>query len=268
LTRERCLLHARVSPVTQPNARAWAKLTGYAIADGEDTTSMTGFSIAEIRIGRLRPLGPKGVPSGIYKQPVSDPIIARATGLQGDEQGDRRHHGGADKAIHAYAAGNYPLWAADLPDLAALFRPGAFGENLVVEGAAEADICLGDRWRLGGTLVEVSQGRQPCWKLNLRFGRPYMARLVQTTGRTGWYFRVIEAGEIAPGDVASLEARPHADWSLERVSHLLYHDRLNRAALREFAALPQLPDSWRRLAVARLARGETESWSRRIETPD
>ena len=228
---------------------------------------MTAFRVPEVRLGRVRPLGPKGVPSGIDKRPVPGPVMARATGLEGDEQGDRRHHGGPDKAIHAYAIGNHPLWAADLPNLAALFRPGAFGENLVVEGAAEADICLGDRWRVGGALLEVSQGRQPCWKLNLRFGRPDMARLVQTTGRTGWYFRVIEAGEIAPGDAASIAARPHPDWTLARVSRLLYHDRLNRADPSQLASLPGLPESWRNLAQARLATGEAESWSRRIETP-
>src|SRR5690606_10618537 len=106
---------------------------------------------------------------GIDKRAVPGPVMALADGLAGDEQGDRRHHGGPDKAIHAYAAINYASWAADLPEQAELFRPGGFGENLVVEGATEADICLGDRCRLGGALLEVSQGRQPCWKLNLRF---------------------------------------------------------------------------------------------------
>ena len=228
---------------------------------------MTAFTVTELRIGQVRPLGPKGVPSGIDKQPVATPIMARLTGLDGDEQGDRRNHGGPDKAIHAYALANYPLWAADLPDLAPRLRPGAFGENLVVAAASEADICLGDRWRLGDALLEVSQARQPCWRLNLRFERPDMARLVQSSGRTGWYFRVIEPGPIAPYQTARLQARPHPEWNLERVSRLLYRDRLDRTALAAFAALPGLPERWRRLAQARLATGRTESWSRRIETP-
>lgn len=197
-----------------------------------------------------------------------DPVAAHAAGIDGDEQGDRRYHGGPDKAVHAYAAANYPLWAADLPERAALFRPGAFGENLVVEGAVEANICLGDRWRLGGALLEVSQGRQPCWRLNLRFGRPDMARLVQWTGRTGWYFRVIEPGELHAKENATLERRPHPGWTIARVSQLLYHDRLNAPDLAEFVSLPGLPDSWRCLAEARLLSGRTEDWARRIETPD
>lgn len=229
---------------------------------------MTEFLVSELRVGRVQPLGPRAVPSGIRKDRVVGPIAATGCGLDGDAQGDRRNHGGPDKAVHAYSAAHYPDWADDLPDLAPQLRPGAFGENLVVEGAAEADICLGDRWRLGGTLLEVSQARQPCWRLNLRFERPDMARRVQASGRTGWYFRVIEPGEIAPGQTARLVARSHPEWSLDRVWRLLYRDRLDRAALAAFAVLPELPERWRNMAEARLGNGRTEDWTRRLETPE
>lgn len=164
---------------------------------------MVELLVSEVRVGGVRPLGAQRVPSGIRKHPVPGLIAATDSGLDGDEQGDRQNHGGPDKAIHAYAAAHYSSWGAVLPDLAAQLKPGAFGENLVVNGAVEADICLGDRWRLGSTLLEVSQTRQPCWRLNLRFGRPDMARLVQSTGRTGWYFRVLGPGHVAPGQTAS-----------------------------------------------------------------
>lgn len=225
------------------------------------------FTVAQVRTGPVRPLGERGVPSGIDKQPVEGAVMVAATGLDGDEQGDLRHHGGVDKAVHAYAASHLAWWAAELPDSAGRFVPGAFGENLVVEGADEADICLGDLWRVGGALLEVSQGRQPCWKLNLRFDRPDMARRVQSSGRTGWYFRVRQPGPLAAGDRATLTSRPHPEWPLTRASHLLYHDRLDRVALADLAALPGLPDRWRKLALARLATGETEDWSRRVDTP-
>ena len=226
-----------------------------------------GFSVAQVRVGRVCPLGPKAVPSGIDKHPVTGPVMANISGIEGDEQGDLRHHGGPDKAIHAYATRNLPLWVADLPDQAGLFVPGAFGENLVVDGIDESGICLGDRWQIGAALCEVSQGRQPCWRLNLRFDRPDMAWLVQNTGRTGWYFRVLEPGLIAAGNNGVLLARPNPHWTIARVTRLLYVNRLDRDALAEFAALKGLPESWRSLATARLADNRTESWVRRIKSP-
>jgi MOSC domain-containing protein YiiM len=225
------------------------------------------FEIVELRTGRVAPLGPEGVPSGIDKHKVEGPVAAGTLGFEGDEHGDPKHHGGPHKALHAYALAHLPLWAAELPHRADRFRPGAFGENLVVTGATEADFCLGDRWRIGSVLAEVSQARQPCWRLNLRFDLPDMARRVQETGRSGWYFRVIEPGVITAGDHGMLAERPHPAWSLSRISHLLYHDRMNRPALEELAALPGLTESWQRLVDARLASGQTENWSRRLETP-
>lgn len=228
---------------------------------------MSTFTIAQVRTGRVGPLGPHKVPSGIAKQPAESAVMVGPAGLEGDEQGDLRHHGGADKAVHAYAASNLAWWAAELPDAAKHFVPGAFGENFVVEGADEADICLGDRWNVGGVLLEVSQGRQPCWRLNLRFEQADMARRVQRSGRTGWYFRVLQPGPVTAGDQATLSSRPHPEWPLTRVSHLLYHERHDRDSLTQLAALPCLPDGWRKLALNRLATGETEDWSRRLDTP-
>lgn len=228
---------------------------------------MIKFFVPEIRIGRIQPLGPNDVPSGNDKQPVSDPIGADVDGIDGDEQGDRRHHGGPDKAIHAYAAVNCPLRVADLPEWVSSFCVGAFGGNLVVESATEADTCLGDLWRLDDVLLEVSQGHQPCWRLNHRFRGPDMAQLVQQTGRTSWYFCRIKPVELRAREDAVLRGRPHPDWTIARVSHPLYNDRLNKHDLVESASLPSLPDSWRRLAEARLHSGQPEDWACRIETP-
>ena len=228
---------------------------------------MSEFKVLELRVGRAAPLGSVGARSAIDKQAVGRPLAVKTLGFDGDEQADTKHHGGPHKAVHAYAISHMPAWTRELPERAARFRPGAFGENLVLDGATEAGVCLGDRWRVGTALLEVSQGRQPCWKLNVRFDIPDMARRVQDSGRSGWYFRVIEPGTVAAGDRGTLIARPNPDWSLARVSHLLYHDRMNRAALAELAAIPGLPESWLRLVEARLASGKTEDWSRRIETP-
>jgi MOSC domain-containing protein YiiM len=217
-----------------------------------------------VQTGSVRPLGPKGVPSAIIKAPVSGPVAVGPIGLAGDAQGDRTRHGGLEKAVHIYPVTHYAAWTRDLPDRADAFTPGAFGENIVLAGAAEADVCIGDLFRLGNVLVQLSQARQPCWKLNLRFGLPDMARRVQTSGRTGWYVRVLAPGTVAAGDRMVLTERPNPDWDLPRVQRLLYRDALDRAALAEFADLAGLSASWRALALRRLESGALEDWTPRL----
>src|SRR5690606_26325916 len=174
-------------------------------------------------------------------------------------QGDLRVHGGPDKAVHHYAHAHYPLWRAELGALPVLAAPGAFGENLASSGLTEQHLCLGDQVRVGSVLLEVSQSRQPCWKLNDHFAVPDMARRVQQTGRTGWYYRVLQAGTLQAGDAITLVARPWPQWPLARVIDVLYHQPFDAAVLQALAALPLTP-SWRRLVEGRLARGHVEDW--------
>lgn len=237
------------------------------MVSGHRVEQMVSFSIVELRAGRIRPLGDNGHVSGIDKQPTHGVVLVGPDGVEGDEQADRRHHGGRDKALHAYPLRHYPIWAAELPQQADRFVPGGFGENLVVDGVTERDLCLGDRFQIGRVLVELSQSRQPCWKLNLRFDRSDMARRVQSTGRTGWYFRVLRAGGVEAGCTAELVDRPNPDWSLTRVKNLLYQSTNDLAALTEFAMLPDLPDRWRRLVEQRIQSRSTEDWRSRLNTP-
>lgn len=214
--------------------------------------------------GRAVPYTRPGSFSAIDKRPVAGAVETHAEGLSGDEQGDRRVHGGPDKAVHVYPWHHYARWRAELGPLAMLQAPPAFGENLSVEGLDEWNVCLADEWRIGGARFSVSQGRQPCWKLNDRFGVPDMARRVQDTGRTGWYLRVHEPpGVLRAGDEVWLLARPHPDWPLERIAALIRARVCEPATLREVLALPLTP-SWRRLFEQRLAAGAAEDWSRRL----
>jgi MOSC domain-containing protein YiiM len=224
--------------------------------------------IRTVLAGIVAPLGGRRVPSGIDKQPFAERRAVGITGLAGDAQGDTKHHGGPEKALHHYALDHYAPWRAEHPGLGALLaRPGAFGENISTLGMTEADVCIGDIYRLGTALVQVSQGRQPCWRLNERFGNLAMARLVQETGRTGWYYRVLEEGSVAAGDVIRLAERPLPDWPLTRVIDLLYRHTLDTEALAELASLPQLAASWRDLAGRRLKSRAVENWENRLETP-
>ncbi|AGW90590.1 molybdenum cofactor sulfurase [Ralstonia pickettii DTP0602] len=225
--------------------------------------------IDAVLVGQVRPLGPKAVPSGIDKHATAAPVRVGTLGLAGDEQGDPRHHGGPEKAIHHYAFDHYPAWREQLgaqgaTGIGVLDAAGAFGENLSTQGLTEAEVCIGDRFRLGTALVEVSQARQPCFKLNHRFGSPGMSRAVQQSLRTGWYYRVLEEGEVAAGDTLALVARPHPQWPLLRLLQVLYVDRLDYTALAQMADLTVLAESWRKLARQRLERREVEDMEKRL----
>ncbi|MFN3273165.1 MAG: MOSC domain-containing protein [Paracoccus sp. (in: a-proteobacteria)] len=215
--------------------------------------------------GRAAALPGSDALSGIVKAPVDGPLALGTEGLEGDEQADRRVHGGIEKAVHHYPFDHYAAWQAELGALPALAGPGGFGENISTSGPSEATVAVGDIFRLGTALLQVSQGRQPCWKLNRRFGTPDMARRVQQSGRTGWYYRVLAPGIAAPGDRLELVDRLAPDWTLHRLWHALYVDRLNRGELQGIAALDVLAEGWRKYAVRRLSSGRVEDWTQRLD---
>lgn len=201
--------------------------------------------------GKVAPFRDQDEPSAIAKQPLAGPVAITRLGLAGDEQADRVHHGGPDKAIHLYPRDHYAFWQGVLPGHPLLAAAGAFGENISTTGLVEDGVCIGDRFRLGMALVEVSQGRQPCWKLDHRFGQPGVLARVISTGRSGWYFRVIEEGRAAAGHRLELVARPLPDWSVARTFALLIggQGKQDPAALRALAAMPLLAEPWRRRAA-------------------
>lgn len=225
-------------------------------------------SIKALLVGSVQPLGDKAVPSGIDKHPVTKPVRIGRDGIEGDAHGDLRNHGGPEKAVHHYAFDHYAAWCEMIGPHQLLLQPGAFGENLSTMGMTEENVALGDVFRLGSAILAVSQGRQPCFRLNLRFGRPDMARAVQENGRTGWYYRVIEEGIAAPGDSLVLLERPLPEWTLSRLLHTLYTDTLDLDELAAMAALEALPENWRRLAARRLENRRVEDWSKRLTGKD
>lgn len=223
------------------------------------------WKVDSIHVGRACPLGPRGVPSGIRKDLVEGPVPLTRTGFAGDEQGDRQHHGGPDKAVHHYPRDHYAAWIGQIGDSPLLQSSGAFGENISTMGLTEADIAIGDRFALGSAIVEVSQGRQPCFRLNLRFELPDIALEMQRSGRTGWYYRVVQQGTVRPGDMLQLIDRLTPSWTIAWLHRILYLDPLNREELRAMTALAHLPQRWRSIAEHRLQKGAIEDWSRRLE---
>ena len=228
-------------------------------------------AIAALFTGPVRPLGDPPVPSGIVKQPRAGPVRLSVRGFEGDAQGDTVYHGGPEKAVHHYAADHYAAWRARWPDSPVPLAPGAFGENVAAYGMTEADVCIGDVYRAGSALLQVSQGRQPCWKLNRRFARPDAAPAMQRSGATGWYYRVLEEGVIAPGDDLVLLERPCPDWPLDRLIRALFPADPAAPGLpdewRVAAALDPLAPNWRAAFARRVDTGRIEDWSRRLAEP-
>ncbi|MFJ3050250.1 MOSC domain-containing protein [Pseudomonas nitroreducens] len=214
--------------------------------------------------GRAVPFTRTGSRSAIAKLPRQAALRVTRLGLESDEQGDLRVHGGVEKAIHHYPREHYADWSVELGEHPLLSQPGAFGENFSSTGWTERDLCLGDRIRAGTALLEVSQGRMPCWKLNDRFDVAQMALRVQESGRTGWYYRVLEEGSVAAGATLEVVERPYPDWSLQRLSAVLFDKRVDADVLRECLELP-LPPNWRRTLSRRLENGAVEDWSPRLE---
>ncbi|MGN7735395.1 MOSC domain-containing protein [Ensifer sp. 22564] len=225
---------------------------------------MTSFPLLGLLIGPAAPLGPRGVPSGIAKSQVVGSLVLSETGLSGDVQGDPIRHGGTEKAVHHYPFDHYSAWSEDLSSHPLLASPGAFGENISTTGLTEETVAIGDVFEIGTAIVEVSQGRQPCWKLNERFGRPAMAREVQSSGRTGWYYRVLRAGVVTAGDKLILIDRTSPDWTVARVWRTFYIDPLNPTELAGIAALDRLAAGWRAHATRRLETNSVEDWTRRL----
>ncbi|WP_341663166.1 MOSC domain-containing protein [Vibrio sp.] len=207
-----------------------------------------------------------GARSAIDKKVVEGRQSVSFLGLVGDEQGDPRFHGGVEKALHIYPTEHYSKWVKELGDRDIFHHIGAFGENISSSGVTEKDICIGDKIRIGSTLLEVSQGRMPCWKLNVRFDQKDMAKRLQNSLRTGWYFRVIQEGNIGQDDDIILCDRPYPEWSLARIMSPIFEGCLDITELQRLAQLP-LVESWKTLVMRRMNDRLLEDWSPRIEGP-
>jgi MOSC domain-containing protein YiiM len=200
--------------------------------------------VVSVNVGTPREVSWRGqtVRTAIWKDPVAGRVKVRGVNVDGDEQGNREVHGGVDKALYAYAAEDYEWWAAELGRELA---PGTFGENLTVRGIDVSGALVGERWRAGGTLLEVSQPRTPCFKLGIRMGSQRFPRQFAAARRPGAYLRILAEGEVAAGDPVEVVDRPGHGLTVAEVSRI-YHD--DHAAAARLLQVPELAGTWRQWA--------------------
>jgi MOSC domain-containing protein YiiM len=200
-------------------------------ANEQNTPLSLSGSIVSVQVGHVAPLGPKQVPSAFVKRPISGRVMVQRLGLAGDQQADLRVHGGPDKAVYCYPIEHYAKWLAELPSAEALLVPGGFGENLTTLGFDEDGVCIGDILRIGSVTAQVTQPRQPCFKLGLRFANTQMLRAMTRSGRSGWYLRVLEPGLVEAGASITTIDRLNPSWPVARLNRLIRGDaRLDEIA--------------------------------------
>lgn len=184
-----------------------------------------------------------GFRTGYGKARVEGPVRIFTDHLDGDWQADRRYHGGPDMAVLAYAASHYARWREELdwPSL----PHGGFGENCTVEGATEGDTCIGDVWRLGSATLQIASPRKPCRTISRYWRKPELLRLVEETGRIGWYLRVLEEGVVEEGQGIELLERPHPEWTVARAMHIARQRKHDPEPALLLGAVAALSDRWK-----------------------
>ncbi|MCA1718454.1 MAG: MOSC domain-containing protein [Actinobacteria bacterium] len=198
------------------------------------------------------PHGRETVSTGIFKEPVGSRIMLRKSNLDGDGQADLENHGGVDRAAYAYSIENYDHWRRELGRNEFAF--GQFGENFTVEGMMEDEVHIGDVFRVGEALVEVSQPRPPCFKLGIKMGMPGFPKLFLASGRVGFYLRVLEEGEVGAGDVFERVESDPERMSVREMSHLLFFEPKNLEGAKRALRVRALSPGWRDSFEQRLAK--------------
>ncbi len=203
-------------------------------------------------IGGIRPLPESGRPTGIYKQLVTTALALGREGFVGDQQADRRVHGGPDKAVHLYPAAHYARLAARFPEAAGQLVSGSLGENISTAELDESDVRVGDIWQLGTARLQVCQPRNPCWKIDERFACEGMAAFIAEQRLTGWYWRVLSPGTVAPGDPLECETLACDSLTLAEAMRCWQAHRPPLADLEKLAASPGIAENWKQKIVTRV----------------
>ncbi len=203
-------------------------------------------------IGTIAPLPESRRPTGMFKHPVGTALQLGIEGFAGDQQADRRVHGGPEKAVHLYPAAHYARLAERFPEAADQLEPGSLGENISSPTLDEAQVRIGDIFQLGEARLQLCQPRSPCWKIDDRFGVDGMAAFIAEQRLTGWYFRVLQPGTVTPDATLDLVEPAANAPTLAAAMTLWQAHRPALEALRQLAATPGIASGWQRKIVDRL----------------
>jgi MOSC domain-containing protein YiiM len=206
--------------------------------------------VLSVNVGTVREFEYRGRPakSAIWKSPAAGRVAARGVNLGGDDQADRKAHGGPDKAVYAYAVEDARWWEQEI---GRPFAYGEFGENLTTEGIEVNSALVGERWEIGTTILEVSEPRIPCWRLGVRMNDRTFPRRFAEAMRPGAYLRIVVEGSVGAGDEIRVVERPGHDLTIRDVSRIYTRDR---DEVERLLAVPQVSESWRRWATDFLQR--------------
>ncbi len=203
------------------------------------------MKILSVNVGLPREVSWQGklVATGIFKKPVSGPVMMRKLNLDGDGQADLTVHGGVSKAVYAYPSEHYDYWQAELPGVDLPW--GMFGENFTTEGLLEEAAYIGDKFRIGETEVMVTEPRMPCYKLGIKFGRADIIKRFLASRRTGFYFAVVRGGMVGAGDAVELIGREQQEISVADITRLYAFEKNDLESLRRAIEVEALPENWK-----------------------
>jgi len=203
--------------------------------------------------------------SAIFKKETDQKLWLGETALNGDEVGDKKSHGGPEKALFAYPIKHYTYWKKDLAiDSIGM---GAMGENIAVLEMDEFTVCIGDTYKFGDAIIQVSQPRRPCWKPARRFRTIDFSLRIQNSGRTGWYFRVLQEGYVHAGIDLELIERPYPQWTIAACNEVMYVYKDDLRLADDLASCEFLAINWKRTLQKRL-RGQASSDKKRVYGPN
>ena len=211
------------------------------------------MKVLSVNVSQLVTVAYRGrsVTTGIFKTPVCHRVMVQRMNLEGDRQADLSVHGGADKAVYIYPSEHYATWAHELGRNDLTF--GQFGENLTVEGMLEETVHIGDTFRVGGALLEVTQPRVPCYKLGLKMGSAQFPKTFLASHRTGYYVRVLEEGDVGAGDSIERIITDPEQMTIRQAVHLAFFEQENVAMLEKVLRIRALSQEWRGMFQEQLA---------------